>query len=259
MLIGFLPKELGMSSVNRCAGVAAACGSLVALARCAPFELGPPSPSYDLSAQAYDDAVHVYARRDLLGADAGAPQFTADIGGASVMMHSTNDSPSLAADFPRSGGSFTAHIREGKDAIATIEVPGAFGVAGAPATLHRGETLNVTLSPPPSAGTKVTLRAIQGQCPIYIWPDVPTLAKTLSSENGAAIFDLEPVFSAMFVRECDVPLGMRYETAGSLTSGRIGHAAGLREVRITVHLVNPSEPIFDAGYDDGDARTASGG
>jgi hypothetical protein len=247
-----------MSSLNRSAGAVVAWGGLVAVACSPSIDFGTPSPSYDLSAQAYDDAAHVYARRDLVGADAGEPpQFTADLGGASVVMHSTATSASLAADFPANSGPLTAHIREGEDAIATIEVPGVFSVAGVPATLHRGETLRVATSPLPSAGTKVTLRAIPSPC-IYVWLDDPLLAKTLSSENGTGVFDLEPIFSSMLERECDLSLGVRYESTGSLTSGRIGQAAGLREVRITIHLVNPSAPLWDAG-DYGDGGDASGG
>jgi hypothetical protein len=76
--------------------------------------------------------------------------------------------------------------------------------------------------------------------------------KPISADGAAAEFDMKAYFEAMLKTECDASFGVRYETSGSMGDGYTGTAAGLREVTMTVHLVNPNAQLgktLDAGAD----------
>jgi hypothetical protein len=219
----------------------------LSIAACSfPTSSKEPGAAYDLSAQAYPNGVHVYARRDVeFGADAGPlPALSASIGG------STKPMGPLTADFPVTGGAFTAQIADSKGGIATIDVPAAFRATPEQATLHEGEHLKVTLAPAPPDGAKVTLRALPSECMLLRYGDVIT--QPLSADAAAAEFDVEEYFHSMRRPECDMSFGVRYETTGQMGDGYAGQAVGLREVTVTVHLVNPSVKLAaptDAGAD----------
>jgi hypothetical protein len=239
-----------MNSRLACILVALATGGVLLLAACssstAPKD---PGASYDLSAQAYGDGVHVYARRDDFGDDAGVePEFSASIGDATQFMGYAAASPDRAAEFPVIAGAFTAQISGSQGTLATIDVPAALDATLEQNVLHPGDHLKLTLSPAPGDGSKVTLRAMQQACLFVLFDDVTT--KPSSVEGAAAEFDMKTYFDAMLQHECDASFGVRYETTGHMGDGFVGKASGLREVSVTVHLVNPNAPILgpsDAG------------
>jgi hypothetical protein len=211
-----------------------------------------PGARYDLSAQAYADGVHVYARRDDFGEDAGVqPELSASIGDATRSMGYATASPDRTAEFPVTSGAFTAQISGSQGTLATIDVPAAFNATLAQSVLYPGDHLELTLSPPPGDGSQVTLRAMQQACLYVIFDELTT--KPNSASGAAAEFDMKTYFDAMLQHECDASFGVRYETTGHMGDGYDGKAAGLREVTVTVHLVNPNAPILgqaDAGTAD---------
>jgi hypothetical protein len=210
-----------------------------------------PDATYDLSAQAYADGVHVYARRDaVLGEDAGpTPSLSAVIGDATRIMGFATSGPDLTASFPVTESAFTAQISGSEGTLAAIDVPAAFTATPAQTVLHEGDHLTLTLSPAPADGAKVTLRGLPG-CLFVLFPDLTT--KPLSADGAAVEFDMKPYLDAMTRPECDATFGVRYETSGHMGDGYSGTAAGLREVTVTLHLVNPNATLLvpaDAGAD----------
>jgi len=211
-----------------------------------------PDATYDLSAQAYADGIHVYARRDgVLGEDAGPPpSLSATIGGDAKFMGRAPSSPDLTVEFPVTGSAFTAQISGDQGTLATIDVPAAFSATPEQATLRQGDHLKLTLAPAPADGAKLTLRGLS-DCLFVLFSDATT--KPISVNGAAAEFDMKPYFDAMLRTECDASLGVRYETTGHVSDGYDGTAAGLREVTVIVHLVNPNAKLIvpeDAGVAD---------